>query len=326
MDAVSGTVVRPSLLIALCTLGLATPARAQIYLGATGGAVHYDSQSTTSSFEFNPEIRFERPRFVFDLGGGYTAGSDGEREGTGGGTLWLASRPSPAHFQVDGLFQGSTTQPQAEAASSALFGLGELAYVPGQRGVAAGVGAIQGSIAGTPGVTALRTELRGWFAQPDNDLTFTGSIEPTEMSSAWFTEFAAGAEWSPGPWDISGNLRLRAPSSTTSLGGAASVARDLSDHITMELDVGRYLSDPYQGLPPGNFASLGIKIKLANLRAQTGEGVSAAELGDVTLRAAASSFGFGRTGVKATGRSSTSLPSSASGGSTTRGTGNGHRP
>lgn len=311
----------------LCAFGLAQAAQAQVYLGATGGAVHYDSQSTTSSFAFNPEIRLERPGLVFDLGGGYTAGSDGGRVGDGGLTLWAASRPSPSHLQLDGLFQGSVTRPQGDSASSALFGLGEIAYALADRGVAAGAGAVEGSIAGTPSVTALRGEVRGWYAMPDNNLTFTASIEPTRLDAATaYTELAGGAEWAPGAWDVSGGFRLRAATGATSLGGQGAIARDLTDRINTELDFGRYLRDPFQGLPPGYFVSLAFKVKLANLRARTGQGVSAAELGDVTLKAAERSFGFGRAGAT-TRRTTTSLPSAAGGGSASgRGTGNGHRP
>ncbi len=55
----------------------------------------------------------------------------------------------------------SLTHPQADSSSSAVFGLGEVAYALEGRGIAAGVGTVQATIQGTPTVGALRTEVRG---------------------------------------------------------------------------------------------------------------------------------------------------------------------
>jgi hypothetical protein len=318
-----------SLVSASAAAAMFAPAlSAQLVIGATAGAARYDSQSTTTSLAVNPEFRYERRGLVLDLGGGYTAGSDGGRVGEGGGTLWAATLPTDHHIQLDGLFQVGLNRPQGDSSSSSLFGLGEVAYALADRGVAVGVGTVQATIAGSATVGAFRAELRGWRQVMDGDLTVTGSIEPTRLAGAWFTEFAAGAEWTPGAWDVSGGLRLRQVSGAgTSLGGGASAAFDFTPRWTVELDAGRYLRDPYQGLPEGYFVSLGVKLKIATWKSGTGDGVGAANLGDVSLRAAERSFGFARNGNSGPG--SGSGTSGTSGRTTSPGnssSGRGHKP
>jgi hypothetical protein len=305
---------------------LAPALSAQLVVGATAGAVRYDGQSTTSSLALNPEVRYERRGFVLDIGGGYTAGSDGGRAADGGGTVWGSTRPGASHLQLDGLLQASLTHPRVDSSSSALFGLGEFAYALADHGIAAGLGTVQASIQGSPSVSALRTEVRGWYVLPDGDVTLTASVEPTRLAGSWFTEFAGGAEWTPGAWDISGGLRLRqVPGSGVGLGGAASFSRDVTPRWAVELDAGRYLRDPYQGLPAGYFISLGVRLKLASWKTGTGEGVGAAALGDVGLKAAERSFGFASHGNSGTG-SGTGSGRTVSPGTNGRGTGNGHKP
>jgi hypothetical protein len=318
-------IARVVLCISIQSVLLAPVLSAQLVLGATAGAVKYDAQSTTTSLALNPEIRYENRGFVLDVGGGYTAGSDGGRVADGGGTIWGSTRPQTSHFQLDGLLQMSLTHPQADSSSSAVFGLGEVAYTLAGRGIAAGLGTVQATIQGTPTVGAFRTELRGWAVVADGDVTLTGSVEPTRLAGAWFTEFATGAEWTPGAWDVSAGLRLRqATGSGTTLGGAGSVSRDVTPRWAVELDLGRYLKDPYQGLPAGYFISLGVKLKIANWRTGTGEGVGAASLGDVSLKAAERSFGFSSHGGTATtsgsGSGRTTSPGNSGSG------GNGHKP
>lgn len=315
----------PIVLVAIASV--ASRLSAQLVVGATAGAVKYDSQSTTTSIAVNPEIRYERRGFVLDVGGGYTTGSDGGRVGEGGGTVWGATRPTAQHLQLDGLLQVGLTHPQADSSSSAILGLGEVAYALADRGVAAGIGTVQATIAGTPTVGAFRAEIRGWQQVADGDVTLTGSIEPTRLAGAWFTEFAAGAEWTPGAWDVSGGLRLRQVSgSSPMLGGSGSAAIDVTPRWTVELDAGRYLRDPYQGLPAGYFISLGVKRKIATWKSGTGEGVGAANLGDVSLKAAERSFGFARSGNSGTGTTAGTSNRPTSAGTSGRGTGNGHRP
>lgn len=290
---------------------------AQLVLGASAGVVRYDQQSTTGSLVLAPEIRLERPRFMFDAAGGYTAGSDGGRIGEATGTIWGATRPFSGGYQLDGLVQASTTQPQADSSSQELFVLGELAWSLADRGVGVGLGTVQAGIQGTPAVSAFRAELRGWYVLADSALTLTGSIEPTQLQGSWFTELAGGAEWTPGSWDVSAGLRLRAVSGAgLSLGGESSVSRDINAQWAVELDAGRYLRDPFQGLPAGYYVSLGVRLKLASWRSASSEGVGAMELGDLSMKAARGAFGM---------RTVSSLPA-PSGGNSGRGSGNGHRP
>lgn len=308
---------------AAAAVTVAPTVSAQLVIGATAGAVKYDSQSTTTSFALNPEVRYERRGFVLDIGAGYTAGSDGGRVADGGGTIWGSTRPGASHVQLDGLLQMSLTHPQADSSSSAVFGLGEVAYALEGRGIAAGLGTVQATIQGTPTLGAFRTEVRGWYVLPDGDVTLTASVEPTHLAGTWFTEFAAGAEWTPGAWDVSGGLRMRqVPGSGVTLGGAGSASYNVTPRWSVELDAGRYLKDPYQGLPAGYFISLGVKLKVATWKSGTGEGVGAANLGDVSLKAAERSFGFASHGNSGPGSGSGSGRTVSPG----SGRGRGHKP
>ena len=301
---------------------IVVPLFAQLMISTTGGSVHYDGQPSASSVQFAPEAHYERRGLSLDATGGYTTASDGSRSFDGGATGWAATRPSRGHLQLDGLVQGSLTSPAGDSASSSLFALGEVAWAGADRGVAAGAGVAHGAIQGAPSANAFRAELRGW--REVGSVTLAGSLEPTRLNGSWFVEYAGSAERAVGPLDVTGSVRVReASAAPASVGGGAEVAWDLNRRITADLQAGRYLRDPYQGLPAGGFVTLGVKVKLVYLAGGTGEGVGAASLGDVTVRAAANSLGFGTHGTSH--RPTSSLPSSG-GGTPGRGTGNGHRP
>ena len=289
----------------------------QVMVGATVGAVHYEGLTTTSSFAVSPAIRFERHGFAVEASSGYTSGSDGGHAFDGAGTLFLSSPSTSTHLQVDGLLQGSLIAPQGDSTSSELLGLGEVAWALADHGIAAGIGAVRGAIQGTAAATALRTELRGWYGL--GDVTLTASVEPTRLSGSWFVEYAGGVERAFGPFDLSGSIRLRqVPGAASNLGGSGSVSWDATQRLTAELDGGRYLRDPYQGLPAGYFVGLAVRYKIAFLRGGVGEGVGAASLGDVSVRAASSSLGFGTHGKS---RTVSQLP-----GKSGTSSGRGHKP
>ena len=283
----------PALVLAL----FAVPLRAQVTVGVTSGASRYEGASTTSSFGLNPELRYERPRLIIDATGGYTSGRDGSRAGDAGASLWGATMPFAGHLQLDGLLQGGLTRPQGDSGSSLVTGLGELAYSGEGRGLAFGAGAVHGTVSGSPAANALRLEARGWFDA--GFATFTASVEPTRLSGTWFTEYTGGVERSVGPVGLGVGLRLRqVPGSGATLGGQGSLSWDVSARFSAELDAGRYLTDPYQGLPAGYFVSLGIRVTLASWHTDERSGVGQASLGDVNL-AAGQAFGISRHGNKA---------------------------
>jgi hypothetical protein len=283
----------------LLLLADASPLRAQLTLGATSGAVRYEQQSTTSSIAISPEARLERRGMILDASAGFTSGSDGGRVIDLGSSGWLASRPSAGHLQVDGLLQGSLTHPKGDSASSSALVLGEVAWAPEGHGVAFGLGGLTGHIQGQPSASAVRAEVRGWY--DFGDVSATLSIEPTRLSGSWYTEVAAGLETSPGPFDITGSLRVRQVSgSGLAAGGQAAVSWDATPRVAVELDVGRYLRDPFQGLPAGSFVSLAVRWKLMSWKGGGAGGVGQASLGDTdpTANAAAQSLGFGRGSAK----------------------------
>ena len=308
-------------------LALAAPALlpAQVMLTTTVGTVRYDGEPAATSVQLAPAVHFERRGLALDATSGWSTANDGSRGFDGSGSAWAATPATRHHLQLDGLVQGSVTSPANDSASSALLALGEAAWALADRGLAAGIGVAHGTIQGLPAANALRAEVRGWTEL--GDVTFTGAIEPTRFAGTWFVEYAGSAERAVGPLDITGSLRVREVSAApAAVGGSAEVAWDVSRRLTADLQGGRYLRDPYQGLPPGYFLTLGLKVKLAYLAGGTGEGVGAASLGDVAVRAASNSLGFGTHGNSHRGTTQLSGSTSGPGSSSGRGSGNGHRP
>jgi hypothetical protein len=161
------------------------------------------------------------------------------------------------------------------------MGVGEVAFAGEGRGMAFGLGGGYGKITGQPSVGAFKLRGRGWFdAGP---LSLTVAAEPTVIAGSWYADMSVGAWTEFGPIEGNASFQVRqAKSSGTSAGGALEVAWHFTNRLAAQISGGRYLRDPFQGLPAGNFLTLGVKVLLWQPPAPTGDrAVGDSPLGEV---------------------------------------------
>ncbi len=268
----------------------AVPARAQLNLAANAGTVRYETAPSTSSFAFNPELTLPGRRSLLDLTGSATTASDGSRSVAGGATVWGATPPVAGHLQLDGLLQGVYTSPRGDSSSYALTAFAEGAYAGDGAGFGIGAGVLRGGITGLPALNAVRGSARGWLGVGPVSLTL--AVQPTLLSTkVWFTDFTAGAEVDPGHGEISGSAQLRqSPTTGLDLGGELSLVYHLTPVVALAASAGRYLRDPFQGLPEGFHINVGAVLTVWRPHAAETEGVEKGDLTDFELQ----SLGVGR--------------------------------
>jgi hypothetical protein len=303
---------------AACGLA-ATPAHAQLSLGANAGAVRYEQVPGTSSFAINPELTLPGVRRLFSVAASATTASDGSRSLEGGATLWGATPALAEHVQLDGMLQGAYTSPRGDSTSYSLLGFVEGAFTGDDGGLAVGGGVLRGVIAGQPSLNALRASVRAW--RDVGPVSLSLAVQPTVLSTrVWFTDATVNAEVDPGRSEISATALLRqSPSTGLDLGGEGSYTYHITRRVALAVSAGRYLRDPFQGLPQGFHVNIGAVVTLWRPRAADSEGVGKADLTDLELKALGiSSRGLGNSGVRVNPATS----KKAAGGS---GNGRGHK-
>jgi hypothetical protein len=302
------------------SLVAATPLKAQFNVGATAGAVRYEQVGSAGSVGVNPDLTLTGTRLLWNAGGTATTASDGSRSLEGATTLWGATPMVAAHLQLDGMLQASYTSPAGDSTSYSLLGFGEAAFTGESYGVGIGGGAMQGGIAGSGAVDALRASARAWTEI--GAWTVGLSVQPTALSTkVWFTDVTGTVEVDPGKMEISGTALLRqSPAAGVDLGGEGSFTYHLTPRAAFAASAGRYLRDPFQGLPAGYHVNVGVVVTLWRPKPRENAGVGQADLTDVTLKALGiSAHGLGHSSVRINPATSKKL-SGASGG------GRGHKP
>lgn len=276
---------RATVLLGAAPLLAAAPLHAQFNLGATAGAVRYEQVASTNSIALNPDLTLARPRLLWNLAGSATTASDGSRALEGGTTLWGATPPVAEHLQLDGMLQGSYNSPTGDSSSYSLLGFGEAAFAGDSYGVGIGGGVMRGVITGLSAVNAVRASARAW--KSFGPWTVALSVQPTALSTkVWFTDVTGTAEIDPGNKEISGTLLLRqSPGTGLDLGGEGSFAYHITPRVAFQASAGRYLRDPFQGLPQGFHVNIGVVLTVWRPAAPEGEGVGKADLTDVNLKA-----------------------------------------
>jgi hypothetical protein len=294
---------------------VAAPIRAQLNLGVHAGAVRYEQLPGTGSFVLNPELTLPGVRRLFSLSASATTASDGSRSIEGGATLWGATPAVAEHLQLDGMLQGSYTNPRGDSTSYSLLGFAEAAFTGDDYGFALGGGAVRGVITGQPAVNGLRASVRGW--RDVGPVSLALSVQPTVLSARiWFTDVTANAEVDPGRSEIAGTLLLRqSPGTGLDLGGEASFAYHVTARLAFAASAGRYLRDPFQGLPQGFHVNVGVVLTLWRPRAAESEGVGKADLTDLELKALGiNPHGFGRSAIRVNPATLKKLSGSSGGG------------
>ncbi len=263
----------------------AASAHAQLNLGANAGTVRYEQVAATQSLSLNPEFMLTGGRKLLDLAGTFTTASDGSRSLEAGATLWGATRPLVQHLQLTGLLQGSYTDPRGDSTSYSALGFGELAWAGDGWGIAAGAGAVRGVITGSPAIDAVRGGVRGWTEVGAVSLGL--AVQPTALSTrVWFTDVSASGEVDPGRAEISATALLRqSPATGLDFGGEVDFAYHLTGRVAVAATAGRYLRDPFQGLPQGLHLTVGAVLTLWRPKPADSEGAGQASLSDVDFKA-----------------------------------------
>ncbi len=284
---------RIGVVVAVASAGAALPLRAQFNLGANAGAVRYEQVSSTGSVGINPDLTLLGTRVLWNVGGTWTTASDGSRSLEGATTLWGATPMVASHVQLDGMLQGAYTSPTGDSTSYSVLGFGEAAFTGDSYGVGVGGGVMGAQITGSPAISAYRASARLWVTP--GAWTLGLSVQPTALSTkVWFTDVTASAEIDPGKMEIAGTALLRqSPASGLDLGGEGSFTYHITPRAAFTASAGRYLRDPFQGLPSAYHVNVGVVLTLWRPAAKETEGVGQADLTDLTLKALARGFGQG---------------------------------
>lgn len=283
------SVRRRALALVLCALALAiAPERlwGQFAVSGNAGTVRNEQASSENSAGLSPEFRLENRHVAFGLAGALTGGADGSRVAMAGPSLWAASNPILPHVFLAGQASAQYTAPRGDSSSYAGMGIGEVALAGEGRGLAFGLGGGFGKITGLAGVGAFKARGRGWFAA--GPLALTLSAEPTVIAGSWYADVSLGAWTEFGPLEGDASLQVRqSRSSGTSAGGSLEIAWHFTDRLAAQVSGGRYLRDPFQGLPAGTFLTLGVKVLLWQPASDTASGgVGQSPLGDVDFSSA----------------------------------------
>jgi hypothetical protein len=133
----------------------------------------------------------------------------------------------------------------------------------------------------------------------------------------WFTDATLDAEVDPGRSEISATALLRqSPGTGLDLGGEALYIYHLTPRVALGASAGRYLRDPFQGLPKGFHVNVGVVLTLWQQRSTEGEGVEQPDLTDLDFKALGiNPRGLGQSAIRVT-------PATSKGGN---GNGRGHR-
>ncbi len=300
--------------VGAASLCLTVPLEAQFNLGAHAGAVRYEQVSSAGSLALNPDLTLLGTRMLWNVGGTAATASDGSRSLEGATTLWGATPMVASHIQLDGMLQGSYTSPTGDSTSYFVLGFGEVAFTGDSYGVGIGGGVMTGGIQGFGALNAARGSARVWGEV--GPATLALAVQPTALSTkVWFTDVSATAEVDPGNKEISGTLLLRqSPATGLDLGGEASFVLHFNQRVAFAASAGRYLRDPFQGLPGGYYINAGVVLTLWRPAAQESEGVGQANLTDLTLKSLGiSPHGFGNSILRTNPATSKKLSGTSTG-------------
>ncbi len=223
------------------------------------GTVRYAGGSSFSSAALSPAVRYASPSFVADFSGSVASLPEAVWSSQGRADLWAATAPL-AHgvrLGAEGIVAGTTRTDSGWTAAA--HGLAEVLWSAPEWGIGVGAGPSAGWSPDTS-VAALHTRARLWW-RPGGATNWQLSLEPTRFQGAWFTDATAGVTVERGSAIVSLSASVRHPSDYGSDPvGSAFLQFSVSPSVSLELGGGKYLSDPYQGLPPARFLTLGVRL------------------------------------------------------------------
>lgn len=262
LSVLTSCLVRTSFIALLLWLA-AGGAAAQVsgVVAAGAGTVRYGGGTSAGLAMLTPAVSWVAPGTAAWAMGTAALLPNSDWALQGNGDFTLTSGVIAGRWRLGGELTGGVTTVTGGDRTGAMGALGEWSLRGAGWGLAAGGGATAGWIAGAAGVAAPRIRLRGWWQKAD--INFAGSIEPTRLLGAWYTDFTAGAAVHHGSVDLAATIIARASGGWGS-SAAASVVADvtLSPRVGLEVAGGSALADLYQGFPRTGFATASVRVFL----------------------------------------------------------------
>lgn len=263
---------RPSLLLftAAILASRASSAQTDASVGFGLGTVRYPGGSSLGLVSGGLALQRTSAGQALTLGGNMAALPHGDWYGQARGALWIASPPIDGRWRLaaDVALSGATGGDGGSASGSGQLIAEALWFTP-DWGVALGGGPTSGWIAGALPATATHLRLRGWRQASQGGLLVTGTLEPTYLLGAWFTDVAAGILTRRGSLEARLWASARVSGAYGSKGAAlASAELRLSRRVSLEASGGNVLPDPYQGFPRSAFVMAGVRLQLSTRTAE----------------------------------------------------------
>ncbi|HJQ65480.1 MAG TPA: glycogen-binding domain-containing protein [Gemmatimonadales bacterium] len=230
------------------------------------GTVRYPGGSSLGIVSVGPVLQQTSAPHVLTLGGVIAALPHGDWYAQARSALWIASPTIGTRWRLaaDVALSGATGGDAGSASGSGLLVAEALWFTP-DWGLALGGGPTSGWIAGALPVTSTHLRLRGWWQDMQGRLLVTGSVEPTRLLGAWFTDLGAGILTRRGSLEA----RLWASARVSAVYGSKGAALGsaevrLSPRVSLEASGGNVLPDPYQGFPRSAFIMAGVRLQLGS--------------------------------------------------------------
>ncbi len=253
-------VKRTLIALLLVTTARAVPAASQTAasVGFGVGTVRYPEGASFSA-ALSPAVRYSSPSFMADVAGSIASLPGAVWSSQGRADLWAATAPltDGVRLGAEGIVAASSRSDGGSTAAA--HGIGEVLWSAPRWGIGVGAGPSWGWSGGTS-VAAFHARGRAWW-RPGAATDWQLSVEPTRFQGAWFTDATAGVTVEGSPATLFLSTSVRSPSVYGSEPvGSAFLRVFVSRSVSLELGGGKYLSDPYQGLPPARFVTVGLRL------------------------------------------------------------------
>jgi hypothetical protein len=258
---------RLSIVLFAAAVAASRPSSAQTdaSIGFGLGTVRYPGGSSLGIASVGPTLQHGSAWQVVTLGGVIAALPHGDWYAQARGAMWIASPPIGSRWRLaaDVALNGATGGEAGSASGSGQL-LAEALWSTSKWGLALGGGPASGWIDGALPVTATHLRLRGWWQDLQGRLLVTGTLEPTRLLGAWFTDVGAGILNRRGSLEARLWASARVSPVYGSKGAAIGSAElRLSRRVSLEAGGGSVLPDPYQGFPRSAFIMAGARIQLS---------------------------------------------------------------
>jgi len=258
---------RLSIVVIAAAFAASRPSSAQTdaSVGFGLGTVRYPGGSSLGIASVSPSLQRTSAGQALTLGGTLAALPHGDWYAQARGALWIASPAIDSRWRLaaDVALNGATGGDTGSASGSGQL-LAEALWFNPDWGLALGGGPTSGWIAGALPATATHLRLRSWWQDPEGRLLVTGTLEPTRLLGAWFTDVGAGILTRRGSLEARLWVSARVSGVYGSKGAAfGSAELRLSPRVSLEASAGSVLPDPYQGFPRSAFIVAGARLHLS---------------------------------------------------------------